>query len=140
MTFPVLLALVWIDARGPSVAYLALPVVMAVQILVLLALGYLVAALNVLFRDMQHIVPILLQLGYFLTPIFYDTSMVAPALRRVLALNPMFHVVEAYRAILIAGAWPDWPALAAVAALALAGLALTLRYFLRASLRFLEEI
>ena len=140
MTLPILLILVWVQAAGPSLPYLALPVLMLVQAVLTLGLGYFVAALNVSFRDMRYIVPILLQLGYFLTPIFYDLSMVSERGRMVLSLNPLVALVTAYRAVLIEGRWPDWGAVAAVFVLALILLALTLRFFRRSSDRFLEEI
>lgn len=140
MTFPILLSLVWVQAAGPSLPYLALPMLMLVQTILTLGLGYFVAALNVSFRDMRYIVPILLQLGYFLTPIFYDVSMVSERGRMVLSLNPLVALVTAYRAVLIEGRWPDWGAVAAVFVFALLLLALTLRFFRRSSDRFLEEI
>ncbi|MFZ5751446.1 MAG: ABC transporter permease [Pseudomonadota bacterium] len=140
MTFPILLVLVWTGAAGPGLPYLALPLVMAAQFLFVLALAYAVAALNVTFRDMRYIVPILLQLGYFLTPIFYDLGMVSGGARRILDLNPMLHIVGAYRAILVEGRWPDWGPILAVLAGSAILLALALRHFRASSYRFLEEL
>lgn len=140
MTLPILLALVWTEAAPPGPAYLALPVLMAVEFIFILAAAYFVAALNVSFRDMRYIVPILLQLGYFLTPIFYDASMVSGPGRAVLSLNPMLHIVEAYRAVLVEGRWPDWGPVLAVLFVSLVLLWLAARHFRLSSYRFLEEI
>lgn len=140
MTLPILFVLVWVQAAPPGLAYLALPVLMAAQFVLILGLAYVVAALNVSFRDMRYIVPILLQLGYFLTPVFYDIGMVSDGGRAVLSLNPLLHLMAAYRAILVEGRWPDWGPVLAVVAASLVLLWLSVRYFRASSLRFLEEI
>lgn len=140
MTFPILLVLVSAEAALPTPAYLALPVLMVMQFVFVLGIAYVVAALNVSFRDMRYIVPILLQLGYFLTPIFYDVGMISGRGKALISLNPMVHVVTAYRAVLIEGRWPDWGPVLAVLLISLLLLWLTARYFRASSYRFLEEI
>ncbi len=140
MTLPILLTLVIAETGQIGWPLLAMPAVVLVQAVVILSIAFFAAAMNVTFRDMQYIVPILLQLGYFLTPIFYDLNMVEPRFRWVLAANPFLHLIEAYRAILIRGQWPDMVTLTLLLLAALALMAVTLRYFRRASLRFLEEL
>lgn len=136
-----LLALILIGSGAqPGLAAAALPLLLAVQFLVVLAVAYLVAALNVAFRDLQYIVPILLQLGYFTTPIFYDINAVPQEARRVLAVNPMLHVIEGYRAVLIRGEWPNWDAIGVVALAGALGLVLALAIFRHAGHRFLEDV
>jgi len=89
---------------------------------------------------MQYIVPILLQLGYFTTPIFYDVASMPERARFILGFNPMLQLLGAHRRVLIYGEWPAWGPLAAVLAGSLLALWLTYGFFRRASLRFLEEI
>ena len=110
------------------------------QFILTLGLGYFLAALNVAFRDVEHILPILLQLGYYVTPIFYDVTRVDASFRWVFALNPMYHVVEAYRSILLAGEFPNLTSLLILAVVASLLLWIGASYFERARLRFLEEI
>lgn len=140
LTVPLLALILLGSGTRPGWAAVALPVLVALQFAVVLAVAYLVAALNVVFRDLQYIAPILLQLGYFVTPIFYDVSMVPEEPRRILSLNPMLQIIEAYRAVLIRGEWPDWGALGVVALAAGAGLWLAIGFFRRASLSFLEDV
>lgn len=118
----------------------ALPAVAFAQFIVTLSMAYIVAALNVPFRDLQYIVPIILQLGYFATPIFYDTAMLPARAMEILSLNPMLHIIESYRAILIHAEWPDWDALAKLTVISIVGLACALLIFRKASQRFLEDI
>ncbi len=89
---------------------------------------------------MQYIVPILLQLGYFATPIFYDAMTLPEATRAGLSLNPMLQFIEAFRAILMRNEWPNWSALSAVLMVSLLALWGAQNIFRRASLRFLEEL
>lgn len=67
--------------------------------LIVLALGcaWAVSALNVFMRDMAMIVSIMLQIGFWVTPIFWDITMMPPQVQRWLKLNPMYYVVQGYR-------------------------------------------
>jgi lipopolysaccharide transport system permease protein len=140
LTTPLLVVILYAEGAQLGSKALLVPVLLAVQYLFTLAIAYLVASVNVRFRDMQYIVPILLQLGYFSTPIFYDLASIPPEARRYLMLNPMVTLIEAHRAILIRDEWPDWTALGLVAVGSALLLVLTYRTFIRASARFLEEV
>lgn len=140
LTLPLLLVILYFEGARIGVPVIAIPLLMLCQFIFVLSIAYLVAALNVVFRDMQYIVPIVLQLGYFMTPIFYDAGALPARARFYLGFNPMLQLIEAHRAVLIYGRWPDWPALGLVAIGSAVFLALSYRFFRHASLRFLEEI
>ena len=140
LSWPLLVIILLVEGAKFGPALLALPLLMLCQFVLALGLGYFVSALNVTFRDTQHILPIILQLGYFTTPIFYDAHAVPASARALLGLNPMFHIVEGYRRILMDDVHPDWLALAVVFAGSLLVLALSFVHFQRASTQFLEEI
>ncbi|MEI4488246.1 ABC transporter permease [Frigidibacter sp. MR17.14] len=140
LSLPLLVVILIVNDTAPGWSLLALPVVLAIQFALTLAGSYVAAALNVSFRDLQYIAPLILQVGYFMTPIFYDLAAISERARAVLAFNPMVQVIEAYRAILIQG---DWPGVAGLGLTALgSGLALWLavRFFRHASFDFLEEL
>jgi lipopolysaccharide transport system permease protein len=86
------------------------------QTLFTLAVTYILSALNVAFRDLQHIVANLLQLMFFLTPVLWRIGL-APqwAHRPILYLNPMGALVNAYRDIFVDQQIPHWKPLIAVA-------------------------
>jgi lipopolysaccharide transport system permease protein len=71
-----------------------------------LGAGLWLAALNVRYRDVKFVVPFLVQLWLFATPIVYPTSLLEPRWRAAYALNPMVGVVEGYRWALFGGAVP----------------------------------
>ncbi len=84
--------------------------VLAIQILLMLGFAYLFSALNVAFRDLQHIVGNLLMLAFFLTPVLWPAQNLAdkPTLHWIeMNVNPMAPLVTAYQAIFYDHTWPD---------------------------------
>jgi lipopolysaccharide transport system permease protein len=66
-----------------------------------LGIGIWLAALNVRYRDVKHIVPFFLQVWLFVTPVAYPISLVPERWRLLYSLNPMASVVEGFRTILL---------------------------------------
>ncbi|MDQ6633946.1 MAG: ABC transporter permease [Gemmatimonadota bacterium] len=93
---------VWPGAR----ILIALPALGGVLVLSYGVAAFL-AALNARWRDVQHTVPFLLQLGLFATPIIYYTSLVPARWRWLLALNPLTGLVEGFRGAVLGLAWPE---------------------------------
>jgi lipopolysaccharide transport system permease protein len=76
-----------------------------------LGMGILFAALNAKYRDVRYVLPFLLQIWMFITPIIYPASVVPKSYRWLLALNPLTGIVEGYRAALF-GQRIHWQSLA----------------------------
>ena len=109
LSIPIMLITVGIvTGRVPETAAL-LPLVAIAQLVVMLGPAYLVAAVNVFLRDTGHLVAILLGLLFYATPVFY--AHVPSRYQAIIGLNPMAHVVSAYRQILLYGHTPSWKAL-----------------------------
>lgn len=117
-----------------------LPLVLVVQFLVTLSLGYFVATLQVAFRDVQYLLGVALLLGFYLSPVFYEASLMPERYQTVYNLNPIAILLDSYRAILIRGGLPPVGALLALLVVALALLWLGYRVFRRASNHFAEEV
>ncbi len=81
----------------PGVRILLLPVFILLAAVVALGLGLIFATLNVRYRDAGHLVPFLIQVGLFASPVAYATSRVPGAWRTVYALNPLVSVIEGFR-------------------------------------------
>lgn len=62
-----------------------------------LGLGWMVSALNVFIRDVSQIVNVIIQVGFWATPIFWDINMMPESIRMLLKLNPVFYLVQGYR-------------------------------------------
>ena len=84
---------------------LALP---ALTGILLFSFGFaaLLAAINARWRDVQHIVPFMLQVGLFVTPVIYNNSFVPARWRWVLALNPLTGLIGIFRAAVLNGPLP----------------------------------
>ena len=79
-------------------AVLVWPFCILIASLATLGLGLWLSALNVKYRDFRYVIPFLVQVLFFLTPVIYPSSLIeAPALQYVLALSPMYAVVELFR-------------------------------------------
>lgn len=137
---PLLMGFLLLEGTGLGNAVLLLPVVIGIQFILTLGLGYLVAAGNVLFRDTEHLVAVLLQLLFFLTPVFYDASMVPERFQPFYRLNPMVHLVGAYRTILLGGTRPSGVGLLTLGVLAAGLLVVGHTVFVHVSYRFVEEL
>ncbi len=67
--------------------------------MVVLALGisWAVSALNVFSRDVRQMVGVFLQVGFWITPIFWDSQIMPPKIQFLLKLNPVYYIVQGYR-------------------------------------------
>jgi lipopolysaccharide transport system permease protein len=80
-----------------------------------LAVTFIISALNVRFRDLQHIVANVLTLWFFVTPVLYIPNAVPEAARRLyLIANPMAVIITSYQGIFYEHRWPHWRALAII--------------------------
>lgn len=89
---------------------LMLPVVIALVTLLALGLGMWTSALNVKYRDIGVVLPVLIQLWMFVSPIVYPLSLVPERWRLLYSLNPLVGIIEGFRAALF-GRQFDWQAL-----------------------------
>jgi lipopolysaccharide transport system permease protein len=119
---------------------LFLPLLIAVQFVLMTAIVWLSAAITVYFRDVRNVVEVGLTLLFYFTPIFYDLRRVPDDLRRLLELNPMTTIVDGWRSVLIDGRIPDAGGLLVVAAGSIALAALALVVFRRLEGGFADEL
>lgn len=122
---------------GFSFTLVALPLLLAVQLVFTAGLSFFFSALNLFLRDVYHVMGVALTVGMFMTPIFYPASLVQEAgLGWALKINPMYWLIDSYRRVLIYGLWPHPPVLAAFAGVAILLLLLGTTFFLRQKPRF----
>ncbi|MGH2490200.1 MAG: ABC transporter permease [Candidatus Limnocylindria bacterium] len=125
------IALAVFGPRHPE-GLLWLPLLIAVQIVMNLGFAYLLAALDVHFRDVEHILGVILLAWYFLTPVLFPISVANQPLERfLLQLNPMTGVIVGYQRALLDGLPPDWTVFGYSAIVALLLFLLGFAYFRR---------
>src|SRR4029079_3494798 len=84
------------------------PALVVLLMLLSLSMGAFFAALNVKYRDMRYVIPFLIQLLMFATPIIYPASMVPERFQWLLALNPLSGLIEAFRYVVVPSHVLDW--------------------------------
>jgi lipopolysaccharide transport system permease protein len=93
----------------PQVAGIILiPFLLFLVIMVAIGCGLWLSALNVEYRDFQYVIPFLLQIWMFATPVIYPSTLFPEKYRWLLALNPMCGIIEAFRAISIGHRQIEW--------------------------------
>lgn len=129
LSLPVLMAMMLWTGVGITPAVLALPILVVLQLLFTYGLALALSSLAVQFRDLTHIVPNLLMMWFYVTPILYDSSMVPSAFAPYVRLNPLAGLINAYRGVCLLGTWPSPSFLTGFSALALLTLSLGMRLF-----------
>jgi lipopolysaccharide transport system permease protein len=87
------------------------------------------AALNVHYRDVQHIVTNFLLLWFFLTPIVYPTTQIPAEMHALLWANPLALFIDAYHAVFVLASWPNLETMAMLLAYTLVSLLVGTKIF-----------
>jgi len=85
----------------PGMGLLLVPLLIMITLMNALGFGMWFSALNVKYRDIQYIIPFLIQIWMFATPVIYPKSLFGGRYGWILMLNPMGGVIEAFRAALL---------------------------------------
>lgn len=80
-----------------------IPLIFIEQMFFTLGIGYMVAALNVLYRDVSQLLGLILMVWMYLTPVMYKVSGAPPSLQTFLLLNPMGTFLNLYQELLFQG-------------------------------------
>ena len=73
--------------------------------LLLLGLGWLTSALKIFVKDVGEIIGVVIQFGFWLTPIFWSINTIPENYQSLIKLNPMFFIIDGYRNALIHKIW-----------------------------------
>jgi lipopolysaccharide transport system permease protein len=124
----------------PSWTIVFLPLLVLLTLIATLSIGIMISALTVFYRDFKHIVPFLIQIFMFITPVIYSANVVfkdRPRAQMVLSLNPMFGIITAYRSVILGTKW-NFPSLAISTATALGLFICAVYYFRRTEHHFAD--
>ena len=125
---------------APTFNLLLWPILMIPIVAFSLGAGTILAVVNVRFRDIKYTIPFLIQIGLFLTPVIYPTSILPERFQFVAALNPLAGVIEGMRAALFPERTIDWTLVGVSSAVAFAVLAFSIVYFVKSEKRFADII
>lgn len=117
-----------------------LPIILIVQYTFILGITIFLSAINVYIRDIEYIIGFFINMLFYLTPILYPISMVPANLRWIVNLNPMAHIINAYRDIFYMACIPDLKHLGIVFVGSLIWLFISCKIFHKLEKGFAEEV
>ena len=126
--------------RPPGLPLLVFPLVLLIQFLLTAGLSWLLSTVNVFLRDITHLVGALLLAWMYATPIFYPEEMVPAHFRWLLWINPLSHIIHAYRRIFLEGRFPDLSRLGFVLCLSMVLFFAGILYFHRHQGKFADLV
>jgi lipopolysaccharide transport system permease protein len=102
-SFAVLIVLMVWYGYAPSVRIVTLPLFIALAFLAALGPGVLIAALNVKYRDFRYVVPFIVQIGLYVTPVGFSSRIIPHNYQLLYSLNPMVGIINGFRWAIIGG-------------------------------------
>jgi lipopolysaccharide transport system permease protein len=129
---------IWQQSLSPMV--MLLPLAYLPLILLVLGLGWFLASLGVYVRDMQHSMALIVQILFFMSPIFYPVSAVPERFRLILYLNPLTTILDGFRRILLWQQPLSWPLWAMWSAISLAVAVLGFAWFIKTKDGFADVV
>ena len=138
ISFTLLIGLMLYYGVAPTVNILMVVPLVIFTIFTALGVGTLLSALNVAYRDFRYVVPFGVNLWMFVTPVLYSREAFEDW-QRVLALNPMAGIVDAYRAAVLGKPF-DWDGLAISMAVAVGLFLVGMLYFRRLERQFADIV
>lgn len=95
----IILAFVIFSNVGLSYYILLYPVILLIQYILILGISFIVSAITVYIRDIEHIIGVILMAAFYTTPIVYKLEQLPENLRIIMKANPMTYIINGYRDI-----------------------------------------
>lgn len=124
----------------PDIEILVWPLAILVLMVLTLGAGMLIAAINVMYRDVKYALPFAVQLMLFISPVIYPTSEIADEYRWMMLLNPLSGIIETSRHAVVPGLAIDWTHFGISTGIAVLVLAVGATYFYRVQRRFADLV
>ena len=140
LALPVLLTFVVVGGIGLTPALVYLPILLVAEFLLVLGIGFALSPLQVRYRDVSRFIDVVMLLGFYATPVFYDPEEIPDGFRWLVDWNPMAHILRAHRSVILDGQWPGTPTVLGLLALGLGSTAAGLAIYRRSSPGFIDEL
>jgi lipopolysaccharide transport system permease protein len=124
----------------PGLQALWLPVLFFITLIFGMSIGLILGVLNVFIRDIGQIVPVILQFGFWLTPIVYTLTIIPEAHQHWFTYNPMTHITGAFQNVLLYNKAPDIVALSTLLASSIILLGIGLYMFKKAAPEMVDQL
>lgn len=111
-----------------------------IQQIFTLGLSLFLAAINLVYRDIQYLLSLIISLWFYLTPIVYPTDIVPEKYKLIFKLNPMSVITNAYRQAILAGGVPSLSSLSIALLVSIITLYLGFKYFKKLEKTFSDNV
>lgn len=101
----ILLLIFMLYGYAPTIYWLQIPFFMISTAMLVLGLSWLTSSIRVFVKDVGEVIAVIVQFGFWLTPIFWSIDLIPKSYHAILEANPMFYIVEGYRNALIHDVW-----------------------------------
>lgn len=139
ITCIIMVVFILVSGVGFSVHCLLFPLIVLIQYIITLAIVFVLSAITVYVRDVDHFVSIIIMLAFYVTPIVYKADMLPQKFQWALKVNPMAQLIEAYRAVLYEHCMPDMTMLGIWGLIGVAMLIVGYLIFKKLEKQFVEE-
>ncbi len=140
LTLPIYGVMLAYYGIAPAWTAVFLPVFLLLSLLASLGMGVALAAVTVFYRDFKHVVPYMVQLMTYVSPIFYTIELtIPPRWRPILSLNPMFGIIDGCRSAVL-GLPMQWECLLISTASTLVLFFAAIHYFRRTERLFADHV
>lgn len=141
ISFLILLGMmVWYQFT-PSMNILLLPIFLLLAAITALGLGYLISALNVKYRDFRYVIPFLVQIGLYISPVGFSSQVIPEQWRLLYSINPMVGVIDGFRWMIIGNQTGiSWHQFWLSTAVSLVLLLIGYRYFMHTERQFADSL
>lgn len=141
ISFILLLALMAWYRFQPSIYIFLMPLFLLLAVITALGLGYLISALNVKYRDFRYVIPFIVQIGLYISPVGFSSQVVPEQWRIWYSLNPMVGVIDGFRWMIIGDkANLYWDGFLLSNAVSLALFLTGYRYFMHTERQFADSL
>ena len=97
ISFIILIILMFWYRFVPDWKVVTIPLFLILAILLTLGAGFLISSLNVKYRDFQYIVPFIVQLGLYISPVGFSSDIIPQKWKIIYSLNPMVGIIDGFR-------------------------------------------
>jgi len=139
VSFLILLALMFFYEFVPTLKILTVPLFLTLGMMLSFGGGLLISAMNVKYRDFRYVVPFIVQMGLYMSPVGFNSTVISEKWRLIYSLNPMVGVIDGFRWAVL-GAEFYWPGFLLSVLISIAVYYFGFKFFCKAERSFADFI
>jgi len=139
ISFLLLVAMMFFYQYVPDFKMIFLPIFILLALFAAFGMGLYITALNVKYRDFRYIIPFMVQIGLYITPVGFSSDVIPQHWRLLYSINPMVGIVDGFRWCLL-GEPLYWPSFTISMTVILAFLIIGISYFRKTEKSFSDNI